>query len=108
MKRTIYCTLIMALFLVFEVNAQTNNAYGDNQVQVDMISGTPVFAIYSGDINQDGSIDAFDFLPMDVDIQAGNQGYYATDLNGDGSVDAFDFLVLDVNIQTGVSMQRPY
>ena len=109
MKKTIYCALFMLLFLVLRSNGQaTNNAFADNQVQVDLISSIPVFAIFSGDVNQDGFIDAFDFLDMDVDIQAGNQGYIPSDLNGDGYTDAFDFLVLDVNVQAGVGLQRPY
>ena len=109
MKKTIYCSLILLLFLTFRVNAQTaaNNAYGDNQAQVDVINGTPVFAMFSGDINQDMVIDGSDFLDLDVSIQAGDQGYYVTDLNGDGVVDGSDFLILDQNIQLGVQVYRP-
>ena len=85
-------------------------AYGNNMRQME----PGVYAMYSGDIDdgtstplQDGFVDAFDFLIMDVDIQAGNSGYYVTDLNGDGFVDAFDFLVLDPNIQNGISRLTP-
>ena len=87
---------------------QTNNAYGDNQVIVDSIAGVPVFAIYTGDMNQDGYVDAFDFPQFDFDALSGSSGYLVTDLNGDGFTDAFDFPVYDVNSLAGVSIQRPY
>jgi hypothetical protein len=99
----------MLIFAAFYVKGQTNKAYGDNMVQVDTTAlGAPIFAIYSGDINQDGYIDAFDFLDMDPDIQAGNSGYLVSDANGDGFTDAFDFLVLDPNIQAGIGLLRPF
>jgi len=102
-------TLILGiLFLSFlfsqEADAQTNAAYGDNQVQVE----TGVWAIYSGDIDQDGFIDILDYLLLDTEIQSGESGYRPTDLNGDGFVDVFDYLILDLNIQKGVSVNRPF
>jgi hypothetical protein len=63
--------------------------------------------LYSGDINQDGSIDAFDYLVQEPDIINGNSGYLHTDLNGDGAVDAFDYLVLDPNLVSGVGAATP-
>ncbi len=99
----------MLIFCSVRANAQVpNKALGDNMVQVDVIAGVPVFAIYSGDIDQDGIVDAFDFLPMDIDIQNFGSGYLVTDLNGDGITDAFDFLVMDPNIQNFVAAVRPY
>jgi hypothetical protein len=63
--------------------------------------------MYSGDINQDGSIDISDYLVMDPQIQNGDGGYLASDLNGDGAVDISDYLVLDPNIQNGVGVFAP-
>ena len=87
-------------------------AFGDNQKESAFTPG--FWVMYSGDIDdgsaaplQDGFVDAFDFLLMDVDIQLGNAGYFVSDLNGDGFVDAFDFLVLDPNIQSGISRLSP-
>ena len=65
------------------------------------------WAIYSGDINQDGTIDATDFLELNPSIQNGDFGYFVGDLNGDGSVDASDFLSLDPNIQLGIGAAIP-
>lgn len=64
-------------------------------------------AIYSGDINQDKTIDISDFLELDPKIQNGDSGYDAGDLNGDGSVDISDFLLLDPNVQGGFGSATP-
>ena len=63
--------------------------------------------VYTGDITQDNSVDASDFLALDPEIQGGLFGYFSGDLNGDGSVDASDFLVLDPNIQLGIASGTP-
>ena len=65
------------------------------------------WAIYSGDINQDGATDGNDYLLLDPSIQNGDGGYNNNDLNGDGAVDGRDFLVLDPNIQAGVGVFTP-
>lgn len=78
-------------------------AYGNNLVHM----STGFWAIYSGDVNQDGSIDAFDFLLMEPDIVNGLFGYYSTDVNGDANVDAFDYLLLDPNIVSGIGVIAP-
>jgi Dockerin type I domain len=101
-------TLLLGMFFLFFIaeksNAQTNAAFGDNQVEVE----TGVWAIYSGDVDQDGYIDILDYLILDADVQLGSSGYLPSDLNGDGFVDIFDYLILDVNIQKGVSVARPF
>jgi hypothetical protein len=74
-----------------------------------------IWAIYSGDIaddngtpgTQNGYIDVSDFLPMDLQVQAGVSGYYASDLDGDGFVTISDFVILDPNIQAGRGMITP-
>ena len=88
----------------YDFTNAANKAYGDNQVEVE--SG--VWAMYTGDINQDGFIDSFDYPALDTDIFNGVSGVYVnTDLNGDGFVDSFDFPVFDVNSFNGVSVMTP-
>ncbi len=79
-------------------------AFGDNQV---ITSDNLYYALYSGDLNQDGSVESQDFLDLDPSIQAGDGGYVVGDLNGDGGVDATDFLILDANIQIGAGSAIP-
>lgn len=83
-------------------NAATK-AYGDNLIEVE--PGT--WAVFSGDLDHDGSIDGFDFLVMYPDIVNGNFGYLSDDIDGDGSVDIFDFILLDPNIINGQTMASP-
>ena len=50
--------------IAFSVNSIY--AYGNNEIQVDN-SPYNVFAFYSGDVNQDGTIDASDVSAVDND-----------------------------------------
>ena len=103
------CFIIVCFFKT--THAQTNNAFGDNQKLIDSTLVGPnyvyIFAIYSGDINRDGAVDALDYVDLDPSIQAGDGGYVSGDLNGDGAVDALDYLVMDPNIQNGVGTTSP-
>ncbi len=66
-----------------------------------------VYAFYSGDVNQDGSIDSSDapFLFDDVDNSAfGNQ---VTDLNGDGAVDNTDVPFFSDNSDASIYSHDP-
>jgi hypothetical protein len=95
--------LILCVGGLNQVQAQTNNAYGDNQIEVE----TGVFAIYSGDMNQDGFIDIFDQIQLDNNLFDGISGYYPSDLNGDGFIDIFDQIILDNNLFIGVGTISP-
>lgn len=91
-------------FTAHKFTSDASDALGSNQVEVD----PGVFAIYTGDINQDGYIDGFDFPLLDADIASGVSGVYAaTDLNGDGFVDSFDFPIYDANSFAGISEVSP-
>ncbi|MBL7772728.1 MAG: peptidoglycan DD-metalloendopeptidase family protein [Chitinophagaceae bacterium] len=87
----------------YDFTTAANQAFGSNQTQVE----PGIWALYSGDINQDGAIDAFDYLIQDPDIIAGASGYLSTDLNGDGIVDVFDYLVMEPNLTEGIGAITP-
>jgi hypothetical protein len=81
------------------------NAYSGNQIQVD---ASPVrFAIYSGDVNQDGTIDASDVSDTDNDAYSSVSGYVNTDVTGDNFVDAADVSIVDNNAFNSVSVIMP-
>ncbi|MBS1516884.1 MAG: FG-GAP repeat protein [Bacteroidetes bacterium] len=71
-------------------------AYGNNEIQVDA-SPYNVFALYSGDVNQDGTIDLADGSLIDNDAFIFASGYLPTDLNGDGVIDLADAVFTDNN-----------
>lgn len=95
--------LMICLGVFNQAQAQTNNAYGNNQIEVE----TGVYAIYSGDMNQDGFIDIFDQIQLDNNLFDGISGYYPSDLNGDGFIDIFDQIILDNNLFIGVGAISP-
>lgn len=89
-------------------SASQMQAFGNNMVDVGTVLGGPSeWALFSGDINQDGVVDGLDFLILDLSILDGAGGYDVSDLDGNGSVDGLDFLVLDRNIQGGNGIVIP-
>jgi hypothetical protein len=87
----------------YDFSAHASQAFGGNEVELE----TGVWGFYTGDVNQDLAIDAFDYILLDVDLIVGSYGYLPTDLNGDGLVDSFDYLILDARITGGVSAMEP-
>jgi YVTN family beta-propeller protein len=87
----------------YDFSTSADKAYGNNQAEIE----PGIFALYSGDINQDLSIDAFDYLILDPDVINGVSGFLSTDLTGDGNVDAFDYILLDANLINGVGAVTP-
>ena len=83
-------------------------AYGDgiNDAMKDM--GNGVYAIYSGDINQDGAIDLSDLTPTQNDVSNFEFGYNATDCSGDGSSDLIDLIIIQNNSALFLFKATPY
>jgi hypothetical protein len=103
MKKIILICLVMIATNVALAQSSTNNAYADNQVEVE----PGIFAIFSGDLNQDGYIDPFDYTILEVDNLAFAYGYIVSDLNGDGFVDPYDYVIFEKNNLNFVSSIRP-
>lgn len=87
----------------YDFSVQATKAFGANQIE--MAAG--IFAIYSGDINQDGVIDGLDFNDWENDNNSFAAGYLSTDLNGDGVVDGLDFMFWEMNSNLFVGMIAP-
>lgn len=87
----------------YDFTTGANKAYGDNQVEV-----TPgIWAMYSGDINQEENIDLLDASVLETDITNFQFGYMSSDLNGDGNVDLLDSPVLEENVNSFVYAMYP-
>jgi Leucine-rich repeat (LRR) protein len=89
--------------LAYNFTNTSSKAYGNNMIQVE--SG--VFAIYSGDLNQDQVIDNSDATNLINDIENSAFGNLPTDLNGDGSVDNSDLTFLLNNAMDSVFSVHP-
>ncbi|MFZ7153201.1 MAG: hypothetical protein ACO1HP_05455 [Bacteroidota bacterium] len=93
----------MAANTTYNFSSNQNQAYGDNLVQV-----AGVWAMYSGDVNQDGFIGGDDVGAVDNDNLAGLFFTYTTsDINGDLFVGGDDVGVVDNNNLAGVYLLRP-
>ena len=91
--------------LYYDFTDAVTKAYGSNLVQVN--TGPVRFALYGGDVNQDGIIDASDVSTVDNDAYNSLSGYVTSDLNGDDFVDASDLGVVDNNAYNSVSVITP-
>jgi len=88
----------------YDFSNAISKAYGNNQAAV----GNGQYALFSGDMNQDGFIDVGDYPLFDTDLQNGIYGIYiASDLNGDGFVDVGDYPLFDANNQNGIYLITP-
>jgi hypothetical protein len=87
----------------YDFSLSQTQAAGDNMKD----DGTGVLLLYSGDINQDGSIDFNDYPALDIGSSNGDLGYLATDLNGDASVDFNDYPLIDLNGSLGIIEMTP-
>ncbi len=65
------------------------------------------FAIYGGDVNRDGTVDATDLSLIDNDATAFAGGYIVTDLTGDNFTDGTDYAIADNNAGNFVSVVTP-
>ena len=86
----------------YNFTAAASRAYGNNMI----LKGTK-YCIYSGDVNQDGIIDASDLSEVDNDAFNSLSGYVRTDVTGDDFVDAEDVSIVDNNAYNSVSLVRP-
>jgi len=89
--------------LTYDFSNSLSKAYGNNQKLLE--SG--VYGFYSGDLNQDGFIEAMDFPSLYNASDLGAEGNYASDMNGDGFVEANDFPYLYNNSDLGVESMHP-
>jgi len=89
----------------------TNNldaAYGDGQNPPLKLMEDGVYAIYGGDVNQDGTVDGSDMGLTENDVSAFMFGYNVTDCSGDGASDGSDMTLIENNTSLFLYMARPY
>ena len=88
-----------------------SNAYGLASPTVLNQVAPGVFALFSGELNDDGYIDGMDYATFETDLYSSAYGglfLLDGDFNGDSYVDASDFSKFDYNSQLGLYYQRPY
>lgn len=93
---------IEAVAKVYDFTLFASQAYGNNLV----LNGNN-YCVYSGDVNQDGIVDATDNSLVDNDAANYSGGYISTDLTGDRNVDGSDYIVAENNAANFVSTISP-
>ena len=89
----------------FSTNLSSAHTNGFNDAMI-LLSGGK-YAIYGGDVNQDGTIDLFDAQITENNAAELLFGYDASDCNGDGSSDLFDLQLIDNNNSLLIFTARP-
>jgi hypothetical protein len=91
--------------LTFNFNLDSSKSYGNNVIRIN--SSPLTYGIYSGDVNQNGTIDAQDLGIVDTDAYNFLNGYVRSDINGNNVVDAVDASITGNNAFNFVSKMRP-
>jgi hypothetical protein len=86
----------------YDLTSSQSQAFGSNLI----LKGSR-YCIYSGDVNQDGTVDISDIGLIDNDVLFVATGYTASDLNGDNIVDLSDMAIADNNAFNFVSKILP-
>jgi len=86
----------------YDFTTAASQAYGNNLI----FKGTK-YCIYSGDVNQDGTIDGSDLSLIDNASNNFLSGYVREDCNGDMFVDGSDASIADNNASNFVNIVRP-
>ena len=76
----------------YDFTYSDSRAYGNN-----LTLKNSKYCIYSGDVNQDQSIDLDDVIFVFNDASQFTSGYVNTDVNGDGITDLDDLIITNYN-----------
>ncbi|HMS66450.1 MAG TPA: hypothetical protein PKD83_14495, partial [Ignavibacteria bacterium] len=86
----------------YDFTDNVSKAYGNNMALCET-----KYCIYSGDVIQDGFIEASDLSMVENDAYEAVNYYVNTDLNGDYFVDGSDISILETNIFNSVMLITP-
>jgi hypothetical protein len=92
----------------YDFSSSLSSAYDDGVNAAMQSMGGGKYAIYSGDVNQDGTIDGADQAIIENDAGAFAFGYNASDCTGDGETGGADQQVVENNAGLFLFYARPY
>ena len=92
----------------YDFTTNYNKAFGDGFNLPMKHMGGGVYAIYSGDVNQDGGIDIIDLQQTENDASVLAFGYNSSDCQGDGSTDITDLQTIENNGVFFLFYARPF
>ncbi len=86
----------------YDFTSSADKAFGDNLILKD-----GKYCIYSGDVNQEGSVDLTDLLQIYNEASNFSSGYLITDINGDRITDLTDLIITYNNSANFVARAFP-
>ena len=99
--------VLIDLNTFYDFTGSLNAAYGNGLNPPLESMGGGKYALYSGDVNQDGRINNADYIIMENDVLSVLFGYYVSDLNGDGVVESDDYSLMENNMLKSIIIARP-
>jgi hypothetical protein len=91
-----------SLSINYDFSTSSSQSYGNNLKQIGSI-----YAIWSGDVNNDGLVDGSDVAATDNASSIILTGYIQEDVNGDGIVDGSDLVIIDNNSKSIIQVIKP-
>jgi hypothetical protein len=95
--------VFIASGVYYDFSSDAANAYGYNMTEVE----PNVWALLTGDLNDDENVDLLDLSLLENDIYLFNYGYLNSDINGDGNVDLLDPPIMESNVSNFVFSVHP-
>lgn len=92
----------------YDFSTGNNKAYHDGVNRPMKRMEDNVYALYAGDINNDGSVDAIDISMAENGASQYEYGYFKNDVNGDSATDGTDIMLIEDNAQLFLYYARPY
>jgi len=89
--------------VLLDFTSSTASAFGNRLADL----GDGSFAIFSGDLNQDGMIDLTDLSLLENASANFGYGYFPEDVTGDWLTESADYSLLENNIVLSLSVARP-
>jgi hypothetical protein len=91
----------------YDFSTALSQAYDDG-INPPMANMDDAFAIYGGDVNQDGTVDISDGSDVDNDANNFAYGYNPSDCTGDGPTDISDYAIVENNGNLFLFYARPF
>ncbi len=91
---------------VYDFTLDSSTAFGNNVMRVDN-SPERKYAVFSGDVNQDGNVNLADVLDVFNSANSFSTGYVVTDVTGNNAVDLTDLTLAYNNSINFVRILRP-
>ncbi len=91
----------------YDFSTSSTQAYDDG-INPPMVSIAGVYAIYGGDVNQDGTVDISDAIEVQNNSNLFAYGYDSTDVTGDGATDLSDAIIVQNNGNLFLFYARPF